>query len=1805
MQVFCFLLLMVCLVPALAQAVPAGTVIINTAGAAFEMDGYPQSAYSNSVSITTVVFGTPSTLEVLRYAPSSPSFYLTVSITSFFNGSGFTPAPAPSDPATGTSINLAAPVPLAPGTDFSQGDPVFILLDDPDGNTDPAVADTIRTTIEDAGSAVTETLLLTETGADTGVFTGYVRSGASAEAFNDGVLFGYPGAQFTVAYTDSTDTTDTSAAPFLFDPTGVLWVTAAAGKNIVSAGDYLTYTITVENTSGNSVPGTVLTTDLPLGFRYEPGSTRTVGLASPDPLIAPDGRSLAFSIGDVPPGGTVSITFVARVGAGVRPGKASAPNLASSGVLLSNTAMATVHVVEDLFRSRNMIMGRVLSGACGEGGDEGVSGVRIFLEDGTFVVTDELGRYHFEGVQSGTHVVQMDLETVPDWYDAIGCDEDTRQAGRPWSRFVDLAGGALWRVDFNLVPRAPEEGRASLVLRTEGRAGGVAFSASMRGEQVPLRDVRFKVSLPDGVEYVPGSARLEGKAVGEPEIQGGTLIWNVGEVDGVWEKGLTFETRVIDDWQWSRDSEIRHLDPDDGTMTAKLVQGEILEVASSASVLFDTPAQKDISTPEVRNVLLKVAEREEYRTSKFVFRPHFSTFEASLTAEDREALDIISKVFDPEEIGHVQVTGHTDSVPISERGKRIYADNYELSKTRARSMAYYLMDAWGLSPDTFTIEGKGPDEPLAGNDTERGKSLNRRVEVNVITTTTDRRMELKPLSDQNRTEVTIMGLRPGEPSPILPEEAELDGDTELTEEPSTEIDWKSIKKGGFAWVFPEADFMPRVPGIKVVVSHDPRGHVRLNVNGTEVHELNFMGTQVNTEGTTAVSLWRGIELREGDNLLKAEEISSLGLVVRTLERSIHLSGTPTDAQFLPDQSHLVADGRNPSAIAVRLTDADGYPARYRSMGQYFVEPPRRPYRPGGGNGDAFFGVGKDGIAMLRLKPTVRSGEAAVRVKLHGSEKIITVWLEPEERDWILVGLAEGTAGYNTVSGNMTSFKDSGGGEDLYTDGRVAFFAKGQIKGRYLLTMQYDTGGPHGAAGTGLSGNIDPDTYYTLYGDSTAQGYEAPTSKKLYLKLERKQFYALFGDTETGMTVTELSRYDRRFTGLRSEFRSQDFSYNLFASETGQAFSKDEIPGDGTSGLYHLTSSQVVVNSETVRIEVRDRFQSHVILSSEKLARHTDYNIAYDEGTLFFKTPVPQRDTDFNPVYIVVEYETDDPGAKGLTYGARVQKQIPALEVSLGASHVHEDRGDGKGDLVGVDMTARLSQNIRLRVEAASSKDELLGSKSDGSAYILEVDHSSEDLQAKVYIREQEAGFGLGQQISSESGMRKAGVGGLYRLSDSWSLNGEMTYQEHTDAGTERRVEELGLKRDFGSTSYFAGVKRATDTDSDSTVERSELLNAGVHWKSADGRLKLKADHEQAIGDNDNTDYPTRTLLAADHRLSDAVSMYAEQEFTDGKETSVSATRVGVKTVPWKGGSASSGLSRKYNENSERVYATTGLNQTLRVSEHWNVSAGYEGARVLKESTSEPLNPGAPSASSDEDYTALSLGAGYLLDKWDFDVRLEARYSDITDKWGVISGFYGEPVDGIGISTDLKHFKTKSNSGPDTRQSDARLGFVYRPFERRWTFLDRLDYSIDEERGGATDLTAWKVVNNFNANLRASDDLQVSFQYGAKYVKDTISGEVYNGVTQLLGAEGRYDLNPTWDIGAWASFLTAPDTGTLDYGIGASVGYGLMENLWLSLGYNIHGFEDDDFSQGDFTAQGPFVKFRFKFDQEDLRGLLKR
>ena len=126
--------------------------------------------------------------------------------------------------------------------------------------------------------------------------------------------------------------------------------------------------------------------------------------------------------------------------------------------------------------------------------------------------------------------------------------------------------------------------------------------------------------------------------------------------------------------------------------------------------------------------------------------------------------------------------------------------------------------------------------------------------------------------------------------------------------------------------------------------------------------------------------------------------------------------------------------------------------------------------------------------------------------------------KPAARDWILVGFAEGTAGYNTLSDNVVAAADAGLVDEYYDEGRVAFFAKGQVKGEYLLTLAYDSDRERSETRNAFETVIDPNAYYPLYADKAEQRFEAASQRKLYLKLERSQFFALFGDFNTGLSM---------------------------------------------------------------------------------------------------------------------------------------------------------------------------------------------------------------------------------------------------------------------------------------------------------------------------------------------------------------------------------------------------------------------------------------------------------------------------------------------------------------------------------------------------------------------------------------------------------------------------------------------------------------------------------------------------------------
>lgn len=99
----------------------------------------------------------------------------------------------------------------------------------------------------------------------------------------------------------------------------------------------------------------------------------------------------------------------------------------------------------------------------------------------------------------------------------------------------------------------------------------------------------------------------------------------------------------------------------------------------------------------------------------------FDINKAALKPQTRSELNELTGILNKYPDTHILLAGHTDST-----GREDY--NMQLSRSRAQSVADYLVSR-GVDSGRFTVEGFGPSEPVASNDTLAGRAKNRRVEV--------------------------------------------------------------------------------------------------------------------------------------------------------------------------------------------------------------------------------------------------------------------------------------------------------------------------------------------------------------------------------------------------------------------------------------------------------------------------------------------------------------------------------------------------------------------------------------------------------------------------------------------------------------------------------------------------------------------------------------------------------------------------------------------------------------------------------------------------------------------------------------------------------------------------------------------------------------------------------------------------------------------------------------------------------------------------------------------------------------------
>jgi outer membrane protein OmpA-like peptidoglycan-associated protein len=106
----------------------------------------------------------------------------------------------------------------------------------------------------------------------------------------------------------------------------------------------------------------------------------------------------------------------------------------------------------------------------------------------------------------------------------------------------------------------------------------------------------------------------------------------------------------------------------------------------------------------------------------FTYELAFETNSDKLQGTNQPILDALAGLLKKDGALKIQIAGHTDSSGDA-------AANQSLSERRAKTVAQTLIDKYGVDSKRLTTKGYGAEQPLATNDTEQGRAINRRVEL--------------------------------------------------------------------------------------------------------------------------------------------------------------------------------------------------------------------------------------------------------------------------------------------------------------------------------------------------------------------------------------------------------------------------------------------------------------------------------------------------------------------------------------------------------------------------------------------------------------------------------------------------------------------------------------------------------------------------------------------------------------------------------------------------------------------------------------------------------------------------------------------------------------------------------------------------------------------------------------------------------------------------------------------------------------------------------------------------------------------
>ncbi|MEP7069408.1 MAG: SdrD B-like domain-containing protein [Usitatibacter sp.] len=991
----------------------------------------------------------------------------------------------------------------------------------------------------------------------------------------------------------------------------------------------------------------------------------------------------------------------------------------------------------------------------------------------------------------------------------------------------------------------------------------------------------------------------------------------------------------------------------------------------------------------------------------------------------------------------------------------------------------------------------------------------------------------------------------------------------------------------------------------------------LTVNGLDVPAKQVAKRSILESRGLQAWEYLGVDFNAGDNDLGVVQRDSFGNERGRASIKVLAPGRVARIALELAQGAAIADGRSPLPVTVSLFDARGLPVTARtpvtldtSLGTWDV-PGTDPRESG------IDVMVEGGTGTFAVMAPIQPGEARIIASSGKLREEVRVHFMPELRSLVAAGVVEGIVNIRRLDSRslVAARRQDGFERELLHlsrtsgDGRIdagaraAFFLKGKIRGEYLLTAAYDSDKDTRER---LFRDIQPDEFYPVYGDSAIRGYDAQSTARLYVRIDHKKSYLLYGDfnTQVETSVRRLSGYSRSLTGVREHYDNGRIQANVFASRDSTRQKIDEFRANGTSGPYTLSSAAGLTNSEKVEILTRDRNRPALVLATSPQARFFDYEIEPLTGRLLFKAPVPSVDQDLNPVSIRVTYEIDQGGPEFWVYGGDAQVKL-GERVEVGASFAEDKNPADPFRLRGGYGMVRLGEHTTAVAEVARTEHEM--TVGQGDAARIHIRHDGERLKAEAFVARTDPTFdnpgAYLAQGRGESGARLS-----LKIDEHTSLKAEALRTEDRTTHNVRDGYLVALERSFANAMKLElGLRHAREeapaipttalapgstgtTPNEVTSVRARVTGPIPGVAGATVYSEVEVDVQDA----------GRKIVAlgGDYPLANKGKLYFRHEFIssltgpyglNGQQRQ-NTTVLGLDTEYMKDARLFSEYRIHDAISGGDAEAAIGLRNLWSIAPGWRLGTTLERVQAF-------------SGNGQNDNTAVAIGLEYVgSPAWKGSTRIELRdastQQSLLHTVGFASRISREWTFLARNAISIQRNKGGELAGAQHLLERMQAGVAFRDADTdRVNALARVEHreERDDTRVGV-DLRRSTDILSVHGDYKLSRPFMLSGHYAAKWTDETSNGIATRYRAQLAAGRATWEFAPKWDAGLAVSGLFGGASRSRQYAVGIEVGYLLATNLWLSAGYNVFGYHDDDLAAGDYTNKGAYLRLRYKFDE---------